>query len=870
MGLGKTLTVLSLILTNFWDGKPLAKPIPGQRRKLERGTLRYMPMSKIFDDPLEGEGLDVGAGVRKGRKDTKTKAKNSKRRRFNDSNGYVITGPSATANNEADAFDDLELPADASGERDEFDDMLGDDKNDSLGARLGVDSTSDLFKPKKRMKFLDDLSDDEEYQNMTEEERNMKMRPKDFDQLDGAVTSASSDEENEQDMKEEDIETDMEELSPNDDDPDDPDFEVKDEEDEAEQANDEEPVSSTPITNGRVGGLKRKAPPFVNEDSNGVGRSMSPDDDFEIPDFESDDNDDNGAEEGAGSAKAVDGDMVAKKESAAVELTEEQRKNLIIPPRQPAKVGNRRRATLLVTPSSLISHWLGQIEEHVDKSVELSIFVHHGTNRAMLGKELEDYDIVLTTYGTLQAELNDNMPGALLRARWLRVVLDEGHYIKNNRAKTSKAAKNLDVKRKWIISGTPIQNNLMELWSLIHWLGEPNYGDKPYHHFKKDIEHPIKMGDTRGVLRLQMLIEAVCLRRTKNDKINGKPLVALPNKTVTVRELEFSQEERQVYDAFHNHARMIIEKYMRKGVNSLLKNYAHVFAVMMRLRQLCCHRDLLPMQWHNLDMNELLEMVAAEAARDGNEDDGSAEDDERAKQLAEQLRDMIRDGMSDECSICLSEFDHPVITPCAHVYCRPCIVQHIESNKPPVMCPLCRGPLLLKTLLEAAKDEDSEEGKDKFEDIVITLSSTKINAALKELEILRRTKPKEKTIIVSQFTSLLSIFQTLLQDEGYKWTRLDGTMSSRHRTSVIADFQSTADESPTVMLLSLRAGKLHYYRIEVFVNIFLMNFDFRRSRTQSERGQSFDLARSGLESEHGGAVFRSVPSPWTNSQRGDH
>ena len=384
--------------------------------------------------------------------------------------------------------------------------------------------------------------------------------------------------------------------------------------------------------------------------------------------------------------------------------------------------------------------------------------------------------------------------------------MDEGHFIKNHRSKTAKAAKNLDTKRKWVVSGTPIQNNLTELWSLLYWLGEPNYGEESYAKFKRDIEHPIKVGSTRGVLRLQMLIEAICLRRTKNDKINDKPLVALPNKTVTVKELDFSEEERLVYDAFLANAQTIIQRYMRKGLNALLKNYAHVFAIMMRLRQLCCHRDLLPMQWHNIDINEIIEMVAAEAAREANEE-ANEDDDQRAKELAEQLRDMIRDGMSDECSICLCEFDRPVITPCAHVYCRPCIVQHIETApRPPAMCPLCRGPLLVKNLLEAAKDDDCEDGKDSFDDIVISVSSTKVNATLKELEILRHTKPREKTIIVSQFTSLLSIMQPLLEEQNYKWTRLDGTMSSRHRMSVIADFQSTAEDSPTVMLLSLRAG----------------------------------------------------------------
>ena len=66
------------------------------------------------------------------------------------------------------------------------------------------------------------------------------------------------------------------------------------------------------------------------------------------------------------------------------------------------------------------------------------------------------------------------------------------------------------------------------------------------------------------------------------------------------------------------------------------------------------------------------------------DEEESLEDTERAKALAEKLRDMIREGISDECSICLSEFDHPVITPCAHVYCRPCIVQTIGEYSPKI------------------------------------------------------------------------------------------------------------------------------------------------------------------------------------------
>ena len=301
-------------------------------------------------------------------------------------------------------------------------------------------------------------------------------------------------------------------------------------------------------------------------------------------------------------------------------------------------------------------------------------------------------------------------------------------------------------------------------------------------------------------MRLQTLIEAVCLRRTKQDEINGKPLVSLPDKIVNIVELEFTDEERKVYDLYKDKALHFIEKYMKRG--TLLKNYAHVFAMMMRLRQLCCHRELLPVNWRDVNLEkELAELAAIEENEEGQEDP------ERAKEMAERLRDMIKAGISDECSICLSEFTHPVITPCAHIYCRPCIVQHIDATQPPpAMCPLCRGPLEHRSLLEAARDEDAEDGVEGFDDIAIEVSSTKVNACLTELAKIRKKAPEDKTIIVSQFTSFLSIIQPLLTEQGYTWTRLDGTMSTRHRSNVIGNFQDTSPDSPKILLLSLRAG----------------------------------------------------------------
>ena len=81
--------------------------------------------------------------------------------------------------------------------------------------------------------------------------------------------------------------------------------------------------------------------------------------------------------------------------------------------------------------------------------------------------------------------------------------------------------------------------------------------------------------------------------------------MSLPSKTITVTELEFTREERAVYDAWMDQGREIILKYIDRG--TLMRNYAHVFAIMVRLRQLSCHRELLDhVDWRDVDMDDLL------------------------------------------------------------------------------------------------------------------------------------------------------------------------------------------------------------------------------------------------------------------------
>jgi len=308
------------------------------------------------------------------------------------------------------------------------------------------------------------------------------------------------------------------------------------------------------------------------------------------------------------------------------------------------------------------------------------------------------------------------------------------------------------------------------------------------------------------------LMDTICLRRTKNDKkSNGEPMVILPKKNIILRDVNFNDEEKLCYAIIKKEATDIVARYQKRG--ELLRNYAHIFALMMCLRQLCCHRELIK----SIDWNKTLkdkEALQQELAR-FMEVAGQPMDPNsvaHTNQLAIQLRNMIRSGVTEDCSICLDDLTSPVITPCAHVFCRACIERVLEIQKPPI-CPLCRGSVRKQELLEAGVDEDEadeEEDEDPtlkdLANISFDKSSSKVNAALKEMIRIRETRPDDKIILVSQFTSFLSMFQPLLVENGFKFVRLDGTMSHVDRTEVVDIFQKKSPSSPKVLLLSLKAG----------------------------------------------------------------
>ncbi|PKU38521.1 hypothetical protein llap_11172 [Limosa lapponica baueri] len=179
--------------------------------------------------------------------------------------------------------------------------------------------------------------------------------------------------------------------------------------------------------------------------------------------------------------------------------------------------------------------------------------------------------------------------------------------------------------------------------------------------------------------------------------------------------------------------------------------------------------------------------------------------EELREMLVNKMKLVLSSGSDEECAVCLESLTHPVITRCAHVFCKPCIFEVIRSEQPNAKCPLCRNELRVEQLVECPLEEeiDSNNGKKSDQDWI---PSSKINALMHALIELRRDNPTAKCLVVSQFTTFLSLIENPLKESGFAFTRLDGSMAQKKRVEAIQCFQSSQAGSPTVMLLSLKAG----------------------------------------------------------------
>ena len=454
-----------------------------------------------------------------------------------------------------------------------------------------------------------------------------------------------------------------------------------------------------------------------------------------------------------------------------------------------SKVSSKSKTTLIVAPVGVMSNWSGQIAHHIKPDHALRVLTYHGNNKRLTtASDFAEYDVVITSYGTLATEYFPRgkkdppsvpRPQGLFSVDWRRVVLDEGHIIRNPQTKSALAASNLMARSRWVLTGTPIINNLKDLFSLVRFIGLTG-GLERLEIFNSVLIRPLNQGDVNASLLLQALMATICLRRKKEMKFVD---LKLPKLSEYVHRIDFLDHEKEKYEALQTEAKGLLRTVQKNQTNSNGKGqdtYRHLLEMLLRLRQVCNHWKLCGER-----VSSVLAALEAQKVVDLTPENRKA------------LQDMLQLSIEsrEDCPICLEELHNPVITACAHVFGSDCIARVIETQH---RCPMCRAePLELESLVSPAVDlgETSDQP-----DIDIDTSSSKVEALLGILKASSK-KPGTKTVIFSQWTSFLNIIQAQLEAKGYKYARIDGTMNANKRDASLTALET--DPECTIMLASL-------------------------------------------------------------------
>lgn len=359
------------------------------------------------------------------------------------------------------------------------------------------------------------------------------------------------------------------------------------------------------------------------------------------------------------------------------------------------------------------------------------------------------YDVVLTTYQLVATEEKNN--GCLFQIKWNRIVLDEGHVIRNHKSKQSEAVCKLSGKYRWLLTGTPIHNKEFDLYAAIKFLRCKPFDDLHYW------RHWIETKGRDSSPRVQALLKAIMLRRTKQGLIETGEIQSLPEKVYKQFNVKLNAHERIVYNRFmafskHIFATFVQQQQDKNGnfvydkdrLGRLYQKFSNKFkqveevkahqilTLLLRLRQICCHTGLAK---SGLDVLDTGELSPGEETEHHDESDGG----------------------------------------------------------------------LLKQLENLSLNEHDGDGT-QIDNVVFNLDvpSSKI---LHMMDVFRKTltNSDDKAIIVSQWTSYLNIIRGMLEIEGIRYCELNGTVPVKDRNDIVVKFNNP-NSGIKVMLLSLTAG----------------------------------------------------------------
>ncbi|KAH8652694.1 SNF2 family N-terminal domain-containing protein [Tricladium varicosporioides] len=491
------------------------------------------------------------------------------------------------------------------------------------------------------------------------------------------------------------------------------------------------------------------------------------------------------------------------------------------------------RATLIVAPSSLLmDSWIDEIRKHIFPG-DLSFHKHHGQGRdvdAENGK-LETSHIVLTTYATVAAEYCRG--GSMLaKVKWFRIVLDEGHDIRNRSTKQFQAVASLAALHRWCLTGTPIQNDLEDLGALVAFLRVPileNASD-----FRRFITNhsPSKSKDRFSSLR--KLLGTICLRRTRL-------LLNLPEPKPEIRKLSLTPFEKAEYDNIILECRKTIDMAVSGHRKSKLNSA--VLESLLKLRIFCNNGST------NRDI------------RSG--PTGLPLDADEALSYLEQYDQAI-------CVYCTGpiysinsarDTDGGIwIASChrGHLVCRNCFPQHRVNNHicpctsndgaitstpqssgtntpiPPVSAPIGSSLIPIENLNYTLP----AQGNNTFGPQTEHQYPTKLLAFLNDIQ----KQTKHKSIAFSSWKKTLVLISRLLASHNIPFYCIDGSLSLSERSKILKNFRKE-DSGTNILLMTLGTGAVGL-NLAVASRIYLLEPQWNPSIELQAIGRALRLGQT--------------------------
>ncbi|RMJ16006.1 hypothetical protein CDV36_004313 [Fusarium kuroshium] len=409
--------------------------------------------------------------------------------------------------------------------------------------------------------------------------------------------------------------------------------------------------------------------------------------------------------------------------------------------------------SLVVAPKSTITGWRNQIEKHIHPG-QLSVATYHGTDRDRLAQQFRSYDIILTTYQTLRSDWAAK--GPLFSEEWFRVVLDEAHHIGNRSTQIFRAACDLKCLRRWCLTGTPIQNTLDNYGALLSFLRIPPFVEKSK--FDHWISNPVRDERPDGFPKLRILVQATCLRRTKQS-INHSH--KLPSRTEKIERVDLSREDREIYKFFSATATRIASGSFQDEGNMRstdMNGKKNVLPIINFLRRICNHgEDLLPdsaVETWRLSQGGLV--------------------DSQKKQSE-----------GESCALCHDDLLSTTGSP----FCALCVSTRHYSE-----------PIGMAGSLRTGSPQEESPTRP-------LRPSAKVEALIRNLDKEQAgnhkgsTPSPVKSVVFSEWTKMLDLVQIALRQKSYSYERIDGKSSLEQRHQTISKFNN--DPTCTVLLATI-------------------------------------------------------------------